>query len=278
MKHFLGNRKREDEFTNSYKMNNILQIEKELAPLRQQLKEHELYNSLKYINDVKLFMESHVFAVWDFMSLLKALQRELTCVTLPWLPAVNTKTARFINEIVLGEETDVNELGEPKSHFEMYIDAMRQAGASTVQISSFISDIIDGKPVEQTLENCSIIDEVKDFVNFSFEVIKTRQPHIIASSFTFGREDVIPDMFLEIVKNTEEKEGSSYSKLTYYLNRHIELDGDEHGPLSLQMIEELCGEDQQKWDDVLYYAKESLQKRVQLWDGIAKQINQAVLA
>ncbi|KAB1159648.1 MULTISPECIES: DUF3050 domain-containing protein [Tenacibaculum] len=258
-------------------MNTILHIEKELESLRQELKTHDLYTSLKDIEDVKTFMESHVFAVWDFMSLLKALQQNLTCVNLPWLPVANSTTAQFINEIVLGEETDVNELGEPKSHFEMYIDAMRQAGADTSQIAKFISKLIDGENIQEALQSVNAIDEVKEFINFTFEVIATSQPHIIASSFTFGREDVIPDMFLEIVKNTEEKESSNYSKLTYYLNRHIELDGDEHGPLSLKMIEELCGTDQQKWDDVLYYAKESLAKRINLWKGITKQINESVL-
>lgn len=258
-------------------MNTVLHIEKELEPLRKELKEHALYASLKNIDDIKIFMESHVFAVWDFMSLLKALQQKLTCINLPWIPVVNSKTARFINEIVLCEETDENELGDPKSHFEMYTDAMQQTGADISEIANFISKLIDKKSINEALNTTSIIDEVKEFVKFTFDIINTSEPHIIASSFTFGREDVIPDMFFEIVKNTENNESSNYSKLTYYLKRHIELDGDEHGPLSLKMIEELCGEDQQKWDDVLYYAKESLKKRINLWNGIAEKINKSVL-
>ncbi|WP_431166459.1 DUF3050 domain-containing protein [Tenacibaculum halocynthiae] len=258
-------------------MDRILLIEKELEGLRLQLREHELYASLNTIDDVKVFMEEHVFAVWDFMSLLKALQQQLTCTNLPWIPVINSTAARFINEIVLEEETDLNELGEPRSHFEMYIDAMQQVKANTLQISTFISELIEGKSIENIIGKLSISEETKEFLLFTFEVINTKEPHIIASSFTFGREDVIPDMFIEIVKKTEEKENTDYSKLLFYLNRHIELDGGEHGPLALQMIEELCGNDEQKWNDVLYYAKASLEKRIALWNGIAKKNNKLTL-
>lgn len=264
-------------FIDCHFMENIDYIENELKEYRNRLRNHELYTSLKDIDDVKIFMESHVFAVWDFMSLLKALQQHLTCVSLPWFPKVNSKTARFINEIVFGEETDVNEKGEPKSHFEMYIDAMKQVDANTKPIANFISEIYDGKPIKDTLQNSTVNEKVADFVNFTFEVIETREPHLIASLFTFGREDVIPDMFLEITKSTEKENNTNYTKLKYYLNRHIELDGDEHGPLSLEMVEELCGDNEQKWNDVLFYAKKALQKRIQLWDGIVEEINTAVV-
>ena len=124
-------------------INNVKRVEDSLADLRYQLQNHALYQNLNNIEDVKIFMENHVFAVWDFMSLLKALQIELTCVKTPWLPSENAKLARFINEIVIAEESDVNEKGEPKSHFQMYLDAMNQVGANTNQIDSFIQSICE---------------------------------------------------------------------------------------------------------------------------------------
>ena len=254
-------------------MKYIQNIEQELTNLRTQINQHPLYKSLETVDDVQKFMEIHVFAVWDFMSLLKALQNLLTNNSIPWTPKGFGEAARFINEIVMGEESDVNELGQAKSHFEMYIDAMDQIHADTSSIKAFVQSIVQGESIEAALNNHEIDAKICAFINFTFDVIKSGKKHCIASAFTFGREDVIPDMFLEIIQHSKTDENDQrFSKLLYYLNRHIEIDGDEHGPISLKMVETLCGNDTQKWNEVLEIAKQALEQRLMLWDLIYERI------
>lgn len=247
----------------------IEEIEKALTPLRQQLQNHKLYSELTSLSDVRTFMENHVYAVWDFMSLLKSLQLHLTGSSLPWKPAKKTNTARFINEIVTEEESDRNEEGVFKSHFEMYLDAMEEVGAETGYIKLFLEQVSGLEDIQVVIDRSTLNTAVKNFLNFTFKVISTNEPHKIAAAFTFGREELIPDMFLKIIEQAGEKD---YPKLGYYLRRHIELDGDEHGPLSLKMIQELCGADERKWQDVAQCSKEALEQRIALWDYIALEI------
>ncbi|MCH2044984.1 MAG: DUF3050 domain-containing protein [Saprospiraceae bacterium] len=253
-------------------MDHIRYIEKALMPYRERLINHPLYTTLRDIEDIRTFMESHVYAVWDFMSLLKALQIQFTCVELPWKPKPNPKIARFINEIVWAEESDINEHKEAASHFEMYIASMKEVGADTNKIYQLIESINGLSDIESSLQAHKLSKAEYNFLSFTFETIQTKQAHKIAAAFTFGREDLIPDMFLSILRDSERETQRRYPKLLYYLERHIEIDGDEHGPLALEMIQELCGDSSEKWDDVLALAKNALEKRIELWDGITTKI------
>jgi len=251
----------------------IQKLTEELAPLQQQIVAHSLYNKVNSVTALNTFMEYHVFAVFDFMSLLKALQIHLTQTTLPWIPKGNPVTRRFINEIVFGEESDIDKEGKPMSHYEMYVEAMEASVANTGKITKCISHIATGKSIAESLIAVNAPKAVQDFVNFTFAIIETQEVHKIAAVFTFGREDLIPDMFLEMVKGIDQKGiNVNLDKFIYYLERHIELDGDEHGPLALQMIQELCGSDAQKWTDCIEVSKQALQRRIALWTAIEQEI------
>ncbi len=248
----------------------IESINQKVKPLRDALSPHPVYRKLKGVEDLRLFMEHHVFAVWDFMSLLKSLQQELTCTRVPWMPNKHPELARFINEIVHGEESDVDENGAATSHFDMYLKAMEEVGADTTQIKDFLAVLDTGTSVKEALEKVAVPQNVSDFVNYTFDLIEGGDAHKIASAFTFGREDLIPDMFEAIIRDGQEQ-GSlgSANQLLYYLHRHIEIDGDEHGPLSLKMIATLCGDDQKKWEEAEEIAVSALKQRISLWDGLA---------
>ena len=250
-----------------------IDLNSELSSYREKLESHKIYQKLKSVSDIRTFMEIHVFAVWDFMSILKALQMQLTNISIPWTPNNNPLIVRFINEIVYGEESDINELGEPKSHFEMYLDAMKQVGANRKYIDKLLDMIQSGNNIDFSLNQINIDKRIKEFTQFTFSIINTKKPHSIGSAFTFGREDIIPDMFIKVLDGINPK-AVHFSKLKYYLERHIEIDGDLHRPLALRMMGELCGNNPKKWDEALIVAKKCIQHRIQLWDVVVELINQ----
>jgi hypothetical protein len=230
---------------------------------------HPLYHQLNSMAAVAGFMEHHVFAVWDFMSLLKTLQRRLTCVQVPWVPSGPTGSRRLINDIVLVEESD--ELGQGFiSHFELYLDGMRQAGADTVPVDSFIELLRAGKPVPTALKEAGVPGPASEFVTTTWEFIEHSPVHCQAAAFAFGREDLIPDMFDQVAALNAEL--GQLSAFVDYLRRHIQVDSEEHTPMAMQMLADLCGDDDDKWAECEETINSALAARTKLWDGILAEL------
>jgi hypothetical protein len=248
-------------------------INSRIQPQKELLLQHSLYNKVRTIEDLQCFLENHVYAVWDFMSLLKALQSKLTCTTTPWFATNNPETRYLINEIVLAEETDLTIDGRRQSHYEMYIEAMEDCGADTTGIEHFLTELNSLHNIFVAIKQSNLHPNLKAFLDFTFRVIDEGKSHEIAAAFTFGREDLIPSMFTAILRNFQANfPKTDLSKLIYYFERHIVLDADEHGPMAMKMITELCGTDPQKWAEVEEISVLALEKRIGLWDAIEEQI------
>ncbi len=245
----------------------LAQLQDKIQPLRQQIINHKVYGVIENGADLKIFMQYHIFAVWDFMSLLKSLQNSLTCTTTPWFPLGDAETRYLINEIVLGEESDVDEFGKRTSHFELYVDAMQKCGADTVTINKFVDTLKKDGDFKEAFENANVPAEARKFVDFTFNIINSKKAYLQSAVFTFGREDLIPAMFYAIINDMQQSFENNFSYFKYYLERHIEVDGDHHSHLALQMTANLCGDDIEKWNEAEIAVCNSLQQRIQLWDG-----------
>lgn len=243
--------------------------------LRDQIVSHPIYGAVRDERALHVFMRAHVFCVWDFMSLLKSLQRAVTCVEAPWFPAGDREARRFINEIVVAEESDIHPAGGHASHFELYYEAMQACGADTRPIDGFLAHLRAGRPVQAALADPSIPNGVVDFVRATFSVIETGSLHRIAAAFTFGREDVIPDMFRRLVTGLAQGTPARWSTFLFYLERHIEVDGGEHGPLAHVLLKSLCGNDLQHWREAEESARVALEARIALWDAVLADIDGA---
>ncbi|MBT3444298.1 MAG: DUF3050 domain-containing protein [Flavobacteriaceae bacterium] len=252
----------------------IESLNEQLTPIKEQLVQHPLYKNIGSTDDIRQFMKSHVYAVWDFMSLVKKLQLDLTTTSLPWQPPSNNSAARLINEIVWGEETDVDKDGNSVSHFEMYLNAMHQIGADTTGIEGMLLEVQQGNNIFDIIDQAGLPTYVADFLRFTFHIIEEDKIHKIAAVFTFGREDLIPDMFISMIKKMNRDNDQDFDQIIYYFERHIEVDGDSHGPMALQMIKNLCGTDPIKWEEAISASKSALERRIALWDGINLQITQ----
>jgi hypothetical protein len=248
---------------------------KKIENLQNQLEEHPLLNG-EIINDIdgiRLFMEHHVFAVWDFMSLIKSLQHHICPSTTCWVPRqkIRSGSARMINEIVLAEETDIDIDGVSSiSHHDLYCQAMLEIGADAKLIEEWVESVeING--FHGAKEYCSVPTASLEFMEKTFSFIDSGEPHVIAAAFCFGRETIIPKMFTRLLEKLQLSEFDC-PKLYYYLSRHIELDGDSHGPASILLVEDLCDHDPVHIHEAEQAALIALKARIKLWDDVANLI------
>ncbi|KQZ94421.1 DUF3050 domain-containing protein [Pseudomonas sp. Root562] len=244
-----------------------------LEQKKSQLSAHPIFSEIHSLPVLRRFMETHVFAVWDFMSLTKRLQQELTCTQLPWLPPRDPQAARLINEIVLGEESDDRPAQGHYSHFELYLDAMREVGASTTAVERFVALQQEGVSYDVALQSIKVSPAAARFVRHTLHTALHAPGHSVAAAFLHGRESVIPQMFQRILDDW----GIGIEQaptFRYYLERHIEVDSDDHGPAAERLLARLVDSDPQREADVYASAIAAVDSRIALWDGLRLSMNE----
>ena len=239
---------------------------KAIAPLQKQLDNHTIYSAITNIDELRVFMQHHVYSVWDFMSLVKYLQHQVASTQYPWLPGGDSQVQRFITELVLEEECDETQDGQGySSHFEMYCAAMDEIGADTKPIKMFLATVKE-KGINAALQSEYIPAAARQFTRSTFNFIQSGKPHAVAAALALGREHIIPDMFRHILKEMDIHQLAAPT-FHYYLERHVHLDEGTHAPMSIRMMEMLCQNDNDRLEAV-QFAKDAIKARIVFWDGV----------
>jgi hypothetical protein len=238
-----------------------------IAGFRQRLDRHPIYAAVATLEDLRCFMQHHVYSVWDFMSLIKYLQARTAPTTVPWVPRGDGSVRRFINELVLEEESDETETGGThSSHFELYLRAMDEIGADTAPMRRFI-DAVETDGVERALDLPEVPAASRAFTRTTFAFIAADRPHEVAAALALGREHIIPMMFRAILDRigVTDRDAPIFH---FYLNRHVHLDEDFHAPLSLRLLNELCADDPVRLEQAVAAANAAVEARLVFWDGV----------
>jgi hypothetical protein len=248
-----------------------------LNPLRHKLDNHPVYSAVHTADDLQLFMSNHVFLGWDFMSVVKYLQQEIAPATYPWAPRGNPSVRYFINQLVLEEESDQTPQDDTgnvgyASHFELYCKAMKEVGADPSVVQTFVAKVAK-EGIEAAFALGIAPNASRRFLETTFGVLSSGKPHVVAAAFALGREHIIPGMFRAFLKRMgiTEQDAPTFH---FYLQRHIHLDGDFHGPISLLLLDELCDGDATRLQEAQDSACAAIEARLYFWDGILKALNE----
>lgn len=241
-----------------------------VAQLQQRAVNHPILARLNSEEALARFMEFQVWCVWDFMVLTKAIQRGLDTGGQIWAPPANPEALRLINLILLSEETDIDEQGKTRSHLEIFVDAMKCAGADSRPIQRFIERLPYESDVLRLLSDVGAPRSATMFVKRTLADAAAPLATRVAS-FHFGRENLIPQMFIELARSPVWN-SPKLAGMRWYIERHISLDTAEHSPLSLQLLKLVLGKDKHLWQEAEAAGVGAVRARIEYLDAILEEL------
>ena len=190
----------------------------------------------------------------------------------PWQPP-NRKHSRLINEIVMEEESDEDGHNGYISHFELYMEAMQQAGADVGLAHKFAAALADGRPALDALKELEAPSAVQQFVANTLDIAQHSTTSEVCAAFFFGREELIPGLFKKLLDSLR-SHAVSVDRLDFYMDRHMTMDADRHGPMARALLLDLCGNSEERCLAAQASAKKCLLARLALWDGVVHAIRE----